>query len=89
MLKMTSGGQAKTKLRLNTTPEDLVSIAHQLREIANFANKNETAEIDVITGSMVITFEYYPVKQSIPVTAISSDDAIKNRLILNETVVAE
>ncbi len=89
MLKMTSGGQAKTKLRLNTTPEDLVSIAHQLREIANFANKNETAEIDVITGSMVITFEYYPVKQNITVTAISSDDVMKNRLALNESVAVE
>ena len=77
MMKMTSSSQARTKLRISTTPEDLMSVAHQLREISNFAGKYETAEVDVVTGGLTITFEYYPVRTHPVVGAISSDDPVK------------
>ena len=70
---MNSNTQARTKLRINTTPEDLISVAHQLREISNFAGKHETVEIDVVTGGITITFEYFPVRTSIVASSVDTD----------------
>lgn len=77
VIKVNSSGQARIKFRINVTPDELISIAHQLREIAKFAEKGETAEMDVVTGAKIITFEYNPVKTGTVATAVSSDDPIR------------
>lgn len=63
MMKINSNGQARNKLRLNTTPDDLRVIANRLEESAKASGYNQTVEIDVTSEPFVISFEFQPVKQ--------------------------
>ncbi|NBO57182.1 MAG: hypothetical protein EBU84_21875 [Actinobacteria bacterium] len=63
MMKINSAGNARGKLRLNTTPEDLRMIANRLEECAKGSSHNQTVEMDVSSEPLIITFEYHPVKQ--------------------------
>lgn len=56
--------QVRIKRRLSTTPEELVNIAHQLREAAKFAQKGDVVEIDVTNSDMILTLEFNPEKTS-------------------------